>query len=260
MAHAPGPRETGCVNLKEAEVAKIMFMISPLRTGLLSTMGACLLLAQASATASEESVDRVTQSALRLDANRERGAAEFGQICARCHGAQGQGDAGQAIPALAGQRFAYLVRQLADFSGDERESTTMHRIVSKQEVRDPQTWVDIAAFLNGATLTTTKTGDGSHTALGRGIFHEQCASCHRPDARGDDSGFVPSLRNQHYSYLVNQLHKLAGGSRHNVDENLVRFLRSFDDSDIDAVADYLSRLRGPGADRKKMRNNGVVVD
>jgi hypothetical protein len=60
--------------------------------------------------------------------------------------------------------------------------------------------------------------------------------------------------------LVLQLHKLGEGRRHNVDENLVRFLRSFDDRDMDATADYLSRLRGPGAVHKVMRDDGVVVD
>ena len=42
--------------------------------------------------------------------------------------------------------------------------------------------------------------------------------------------------------------------------DLVRFLASFDDEDIRATADYLSRLRGPGAVHKIMRNDGVVVD
>jgi subtilisin family serine protease len=35
---------------------------------------------------------------------------------------------------------------------------------------------------------------------------------------------------------------------------------AFDDDDILATADYLSRLRGPGAVHKIMRDNGVVVD
>ena len=106
------------------------------------------------------------------------GQLQFSQYCARCHGSQAQGNANRAIPALAGQRFAYL----------------------------------------------------------------------------------PSLRNQHYSYLVNQMHKLGEGRRHNVDEDLVRFLRSIDEQDMNATADYLSRLRGPGAVHKVMRNDGVVVD
>jgi hypothetical protein len=56
------------------------------------------------------------------------------------------------------------------------------------------------------------------------------------------------------------MHKLGEGRRHNVDEDLVRFLHSFDEQDMNATADYLSRLRGPGAVHKVMRNDGVVVD
>ena len=56
------------------------------------------------------------------------------------------------------------------------------------------------------------------------------------------------------------MHKLAQGYRHNLDENLMRFLGSFSDHDMSATADYLSRLTGAGKDRKKMGNDGVVVD
>jgi hypothetical protein len=53
---------------------------------------------------------------------------------------------------------------------------------------------------------------------------------------------------------------LANDRRHNIDEDLMRFMRSFEPADVHAVADYLSRLEGPGRDRGKMRDNGVVVD
>ena len=222
---------------------------------------AFFVLAGVAARASEQAVDRATQTALSLDAHPDRGASQFDRHCAGCHGVRAQGDAGRAIPALAGQRFAYLVRQLADFSGAERDSDTMHRVTSQKELREPQTWVDIAAYLNRAPLSNqAQTGDGTQLALGRGIFHEQCAACHRGDAQGDADGFVPSLRNQHYPYLVVQLHRLSEGHRHNVDEDLVRFLGGFSNQDIRATADYLSRLRGPGAVRKMMRDDGVVID
>jgi cytochrome c553 len=89
----------------------------------LAATAAVLVLVSGEARASEEAVDRATQTALSLDAHPDRGAAQFHQYCARCHGAQAQGDPIHAIPALAGQRFAYLVRQLANFSGFERDST-----------------------------------------------------------------------------------------------------------------------------------------
>jgi len=226
-------------------------------------VGTAILLAPGAdrAVASEESVDQTTKAALSLDAHPKQGAARFTTYCVQCHGRDAQGDPARTIPSLAGQRFSYLVRQLANFSGAQRDSATMHKVVSQKALQSPQAWVDIASYLNNVPAPAeVQTGDGAHAALGRGIFHEQCASCHREDARGDDDGFVPSLRHQHFPYLVTQLHKLSEGHRHNVDENLVRFFRSFETGDINAVADYLSRLKGPGRDRKSMRNDGVVVD
>ncbi len=52
------------------------------------------------------------------------------------------------------------------------------------------------------------------------------------------------------------MHKLGDGRRYNVDENLVRFLHSFDEQDMNATADYLSRLRRVGAVHKVMRADG----
>ena len=222
-------------------------------------MAACWMLGSHAVYASEEAVDRETQAALALDAHPDRGAAQFTRYCAGCHGARAQGDASRAIPSVAGQRFTYLVRQLANFAGGERASDIMHRVVSRKEMHAPQNWVDIAAYLNKTTPSQpAQTGDGTELALGEGIFREQCVSCHRADAHGD--GYVPSLRHQHYAYLVIQMHKLGEGYRHNVDENLMRFLQSFDDRDVNATADFLSRLRGSGAVHKVMRNDGVVVD
>jgi hypothetical protein len=56
------------------------------------------------------------------------------------------------------------------------------------------------------------------------------------------------------------MHRIGEGRRHNVDEDLARFLNGFDDEEMSATADYLSRLRGPGAVHKVMRGDGVVVD
>jgi cytochrome c553 len=239
----------------------VMPEISANRPGLLLAMLACWLLVGGVACASEEAVDRATKAALALDVRPDRGATQYASYCAHCHGSQAQGDAARAIPNLASQRFTYLVRQMANFAGGERDSDTMHQVLSRHELRDPQNWVDIAAYLNKtAPLKHAQTGDGTDLALGGAIFHEQCASCHRSDAHGNGDGYVPSLRNQHYVYLVVQMHKIGEGYRHNVDENLMRFLHSFEDRDMNATADFLSRLHGPGAVRKIMRNDGVVVD
>ncbi len=213
------------------------------------------------ACASQADADERTRVALGMDVHPHDGAREFNQYCQSCHGPDALGVPHGSAPVLAGQRFTYLVHQMADFASEERDSKAMHDVMARPALRNPQTWVDIASYLNKAPIDrSTIKGDDSHVALGRGIFHEQCAPCHQPDARGSDDGFVPSLRNQNYPYLVNQIHALGNDRRHNIDEDLMRFMRSFELGDIHAVADYLSRLQGAGLDRKRMRDNGVVVD
>lgn len=61
-----------------------------------------------------------------------RGATVAAQ-CAACHGAQGDGDAFNAVPALQGQPAAYLKGQMALFGGDKRklENTEQDKIKKK---------------------------------------------------------------------------------------------------------------------------------
>ncbi len=229
---------------------------------MLAFLSLVLSLAQpAGAGRAEERVDHRTQVALAMDAHPIQGGQRYARYCARCHGTEGQGDAGMTVPALAGQRFAYLVRQLANFAGAERENSTMHGVAIQPAINEPQSWADLASYLNRlAPRRDNQIGPGEALPLGRGIFHEQCATCHGADAGGDEAGFAPSLRHQHYGYLNAQMHKLAEGDRHNVDEDLVLFIQTLDERDMRGTADYLSRLRGPGAARKTMRQNGVVVN
>jgi cytochrome c553 len=207
------------------------------------------------ASASEEAVDQLTRTALAAKADPKRGHAQFDRYCAQCHGAGGRADANHRIPVLAGQRPAYLVRQLANLSGDQRESVNMHRALSAAELREPQTWADVAAYLNGVPVPAhPQTGDGRDLGLGEATFHVECASCHYDDSRGDDEGLVPSLRNQHYSYLLSQIRRLSQLHRHNVDENIARLLRSLKPDEASAVADYLSRLPGRPQDPQPARD------
>lgn len=211
------------------------------------------------AAASPTRVDQQVRAALQLEANVKRGGNLYAAHCASCHGPQALGDAKNVVPALAGQRQAYLIKQLADFTELERESTDMHRVASRTAVAHPQAWADLAGYLSELpAVRVPETGDGDGVELGEAIFQEQCASCHEEDARGDDDGFVPALRDQHYGYLVRAMRGLGASHRLNVDDDLVRFLDSFDTDEITAVADYLSRLRGPTRDRAKLNDDGTL--
>ena len=220
----------------------------------LSVIAVSAMLSIPGASASEETVDRLTQTALAAHADPRRGHEQFDRYCAKCHGPGGRADASQRVPVLAGQRFPYLVRQLASLAGQQRESVNMHRGLTAAELRVPQAWADLAAYLNGAPVPAQpQTGDGRDLGLGEATFHVECASCHYDDARGDDEGLVPSLRNQHYTYLLSQIQRLSQLHRHNVDENIARLLRSLKPDEASAVADYLSRLRERPQDTERAR-------
>jgi mono/diheme cytochrome c family protein len=137
----------------------------------------------------------------------------------------------------------------------------MHHVVAQPNMRGTQSWADVAAYVSRLPVNpAAETGDGTYLALGRGIFHEQCASCHQPDAGGDRDGLIPALKGQHYSYLLGQLRQLAADRRHNLDEELLRFTQSLDEQEKQGVADYLSRKHEPGKNHQVMRQNGTLVD
>jgi cytochrome c553 len=226
-----------------------------------ATAAVLLCLPVVSSIASPTRVDQLVRTALQLDQNSKRGASLYLTNCAGCHGKEALGDATNVIPSLAGQRQAYLIKQLADFTELERDSRDMHKVVSRRALSEPQAWADIAGYLNRLKPTRfPETGDGTGVEMGEAIFQEQCASCHSEDGRGDDDGFVPSLRNQHYSYLVRQTRSIGSWHRLNIDADLVRFLDSLETDELTAVADYLSRLRGPTKDRSKLLDDGSVRD
>ena len=110
-------------------------------------MAALALLCGAIASASPTRVDQLVRTALELEPNASHGAALYLQNCARCHGQGAIGDARNVIPALAGQREAYLIKQLADFTELERESQEMHAVVASAALNEPQAWADVAAYL-----------------------------------------------------------------------------------------------------------------
>ena len=218
-------------------------------------------LSMGAAWASPERVDELVKTTLQLDPNVERGEKLYGAHCASCHKADASGDPKKLIPALAGQRRSYLIKQLADFAELEREATQMHSVLAQKEVSEPQEWADLTAYVNGVQpASKPQTGTGAELSLGEASYEQWCASCHEEDGRGDDDGFVPSVRNQHYSYLLHQMRELASGHRFNVEADLVLFLDSLDADEMKGLADYLSRMHGPTRDRTRMRDDGYVGD
>jgi cytochrome c553 len=198
----------------------------------------------------QQRADRLVHTALQLRADASRGEAIYRENCARCHYEAASGDPANLVPKLAGQRKSYLVKQLADFAANAREGEEMHSVVSLPMLDKPQTWANVATYLSRLpSAGGTETGNGSSIKLGETIFQKSCAICHGADARGSSDGFVPALRDQHYSYLIWQMRSVVSSRRPHVHPEMVKVLSALNPDDIASVADYLSRMSGLSASR-----------
>jgi cytochrome c553 len=78
-----------------------------------------------------------------------RRGATLASQCAVCHGAQGEGDAFRAVPALQGQPAAYLKAQMDLFKGDKRKLEDAEQEKTKKTMfkgLDGADFADLAAY------------------------------------------------------------------------------------------------------------------
>jgi cytochrome c553 len=75
--------------------------------------------------------------------NAEAGKAKAAQVCAACHGAEGNKPSDPTQPVLAGQYYDYLVRALTDYKIGRRNNPIMKGFaaqLSKQDIEDLAAW------------------------------------------------------------------------------------------------------------------------
>ncbi|NJO12201.1 MAG: cytochrome c [Gammaproteobacteria bacterium] len=172
-----------------------------------------------------------------------RGALLFAS-CTGCHGGDAGGSRDGTIPALAGQHYRYLIKQLLDFADSERPMTpgAQHPAIDlKADERE-----QLSSFLASlAPIERPRTGDGKAMARGRELYRAACKACHLETALGSADLGVPSLRGQHYPYLLRQIRDIARAHRFNTPADLILLTEGMSPQEIAAVADYLSRLGCP---------------
>jgi cytochrome c553 len=204
-----------------------------------AVVGASLLQPAQAAEAVAARVERV----LRLRADTNHGRTLYAQSCASCHGATALGDPAGTYPSLAGQRPNYLLKQVADVLENDRSVPEMHQLMGKWQFEDPQSLRDVVSWLADLTPNPKPgVGNGKQIAEGTRIFQADCAGCHGRFGEGDNPSYVPALRGQHYSYLRRQMSALATGHRTGMDGEGRQRLGRISLTQLDAVADYISRL------------------
>jgi cytochrome c553 len=75
--------------------------------------------------------------------NAESGKAKAAQVCAACHGPDGNKPTGPDFPVLAGQHADYLKRSLLDYKSGKRNNAIMKGFaatLSAKEMEDLAEW------------------------------------------------------------------------------------------------------------------------
>jgi len=182
-----------------------------------------------------------------------RGQAVAAQVCAACHGADGN-SAADTYPKLAGQHAGYLVKQLGDFkapSGGGQPARNNPIMAGMAGMLSGQQVVDVAAWFAAQSPQPGYAHDKDTLALGQSIYRggiaakgvPACAGCHGPSGQGIPA-LYPRLSGQWAGYTVAQLTALSTGPGARDNSAPMHALASrLSDGAIKAVADYSSGLR-----------------
>jgi cytochrome c553 len=135
------------------------------------------------------------------------------QVCAACHGVNGQSQS-PMIPNLAGQQKAYIVNQLQDYRDHTRSNKYgvqymwgMASSLTDKQIQELAEYFSKQAPKQSAVIS----GNISTLARGKEIFENgiptqgviQCNSCHGP--KGEGMATFPRIAGQHAYYLIQQL-------------------------------------------------------
>lgn len=192
--------------------------------------------------------DAEMTAALKRQGDLAKGKVAY-EICRGCHKADASGRADAGYPQLAGQHASVLIKQMVDVRAGRRDSPRMHPFISG-DVVPAEEIADIAAYLQSLPVPTNNAkGKGRMLDLGKHLYVRDCQSCHGAQGEGDASRFYPRVAGQHYPYLAAQSRESRDQGRRNSNPEMVKVIRHYTDSDIEAVSDYMSRLKSGGKAR-----------
>lgn len=159
------------------------------------------------------------------------------QMCAKCHGKLGVSEDEDA-PNIAGQRAAYVAKQLADYKEGARDEKSMTKAAKKLNSQD---MADLGAFYakqkaekaagKVKSLAMVSAGDEKRFLL-------PCAACH--GKRGEGFGHeVPALMGQKGSQFLDTMKAFKEGDRANDHYGRMRYIASkLSDQEMEQTAAY----------------------
>ncbi|MGQ5522183.1 c-type cytochrome [Chitinimonas sp. PSY-7] len=174
-----------------------------------------------------------------------KGKAIVEQVCAACHGMDGN-SAASANPSLAGQHPEYLYAQLTAFKKGERKDPIMMGQVAALSDADMK---NLAAYFGeqkpkeraGTNKVLIEAGKKIYRGGNRETGVPACMACHGPNGSGMPVQF-PRLGSQHAAYIEKSLKDYKVGTGR-VNLIMKPIAGKLSDADMKAVAEYIAGLR-----------------
>ncbi len=168
----------------------------------------------------------------------EAGRAKV-QVCASCHGADGNSSSGN-FPNLAGQTWRYIYVQLKDFKEGRRKDPVMSPMAAPLSRQD---MIDIGNFYAAQTpKPSTFKVDDTKVKLGKAKADEVlCTMCHLGGFSGQNE--IPRVAGQQHDYIVKQMKDFRSRTRTNDAGNMTSVSSNLSDADIENLAQYITSLR-----------------
>jgi cytochrome c oxidase subunit 2 len=143
--------------------------------------------------------------------------AELFELCAQCHGAEGQGNKLFLAPAIAGFDQWYIEMQLAEFQNGLRglhfdDISGMRMRPMSMTLRTDADIKNVSAYVASLPKADPQPTLEGNVETGKALY-VLCAACHGPTGDGIEPMKAPALNHIDDWYLVLQLEKFKTGVR-----------------------------------------------
>jgi len=173
-----------------------------------------------------------------LDPAQLAAAREKAQVCAACHGADGNSQ-NPEYPILAGQSWRYIYIELKDFKEGRRSDPQMSPMAATLSQDDMIALGNYFAAQKKQPISFPV--DGAKVDAGRKVADAAlCPMCHLGGFVGQNE--IPRVAGQWPQYVKKQLSDFRAKRRTNDAGNMTSYTANLSDGDIENLAQYIGNL------------------
>lgn len=230
-----------------------------IKNHLAAMLALAALLAAPSAFAVSEGIDPISGKPVTTEDTAEKVKLRTGSgnttegrskslLCQGCHGEDGN-SFDPLVPKLAGQYDKYIAKQLRNYQAGLRTHQIMNAMaatISDEELANISSYFASQPSMKGKPAATVN-------EVGKNLFLKgnlrkmvvACVNCHGVNGKGltPNTSMFPVIGGQHKDYLLKQLYDFKKDDRFNSPNAIMnRIVRNLNDSELDALAEYVSGL------------------